>query len=535
LIKIIVDHTKIIINDYDLGDCEPLEYFFSIYNPITHIRFPFGLHYIEERRQLIIPRGVDISYIRNLFKSVPQLNRKHDPMDKIEPIGLTNPPRDNTQRTALRFMLGKDEFYYTSSKSMLSLNLLPGKGKTYCAIATTAFIRYRSIMLTSSLKWINQWKDAILEHSDIKPKEIFIISGTPSIHMLLNRGVNNYKFILASIDTIISYGEKYGFDKVSELFIKLRVGIKYVDEAHLDFKAIMMIDFYTNTYKSYYMTGTPIRSNEDEDKIYKMYFKNVPSINLFDENKDPHTDYLALRYNSHPNPQDISYCRNKYGLDRNKYTGSYIIRRPNFYNILRVILHKTLAKKGKILIYIGVNKSIDKVKEWIELYYPFLKGHIGVYNSVNKEDKSEQLKKKYILSTTKSCGAAMDIKGLACSVILAEPFKSEPLAIQTLGRTRDDNTMCIEAVDEGFKAIMKFYYYKQPIMKRYAKSIDEERYNDYSLEKQVEEIFDMYYGDGDFPEIYLENNLRLFMMRQECRPLNEYDSKGRKIIMRRDG
>lgn len=534
MIKVMVEHSKIIINDYDIGDCEVLENYFSKYNPVTHSNFPFGIHYKPKEKQLVIPRGVDIPYIKNLFNSIPQLNKRHDPMDAVEKIKLRHPPRDNDQRETLRFMLGKNEYYYTTTKSMLSVNLSPGVGKTYCSIATSAIIGYRSIMLTSSLSWIEQWRAEILKYTDIKPREIFIIAGVPSIHSILKQGVHKFKFILASMDTIISYGEKYGYDKISELFIRLRVGIKYIDEAHLNFKAMMMIDFYTNTYKNYYLTATPLRSDEDENRIYKMYFKNIPSINLFDENKDPHTNYKALRYNSHPSPADISNCRNKYGLDRNKYTGDYIIKRPNFYNLLRVILDTTLCKKGKILIYIGVNRSIDIIKDWMEMYYPFLKGHIGVYTSTTPKDiKREQLEKKYILSTTKSCGAAMDIKGLGATVILAEPFKSEPLAIQTLGRTRDDDTECIEAVDEGFKAILKFYYQKQPVMKKYALSVTDERYKDDTLENMVEDIFNRYYGDGPFPEIYI-NSKRLFMMRQELRPLNEYDSKGRKIFMKRD-
>ena len=55
------------------------------------------------------------------------------------------------------------------------------------------------------------------------------------------------------------------------------------------------------------------------------------------------------------------------------------------------------------------------------------------------------------MTTTKSAGAGEDIPGLKYSVVLAEPFRSEVLARQTLGRTRDPNTTYIELVDIGFK------------------------------------------------------------------------------------
>ena len=52
-----------------------------------------------------------------------------------------------------------------------------------------------------------------------------------------------------------------------------------------------------------------------------------------------------------------------------------------------------------------------------------------------------ELDKRIILSTVKSCGAAVDIKGLKLTILLAEPFKSEVQTIQTFGRTRDKDTM----------------------------------------------------------------------------------------------
>ena len=87
---------------------------------------------------------------------------------------------------------------------------------------------------------------------------------------------------------------------------------------------------------------------------------------------------------------------------------------------------------------------------------------IGVYTSViPKEIKQEQLSKTIILSTTKSAGAALDIRDLKATIILAEPFKSEILAKQTLGRTRNPNTECIEVVDDGFRSISRFYNAKK--------------------------------------------------------------------------
>ena len=43
--------------------------------------------------------------------------------------------------------------------------------------------------------------------------------------------------------------------------------------------------------------------------------KNIPSIELFDDDIDPHTNYIAIKYNSNPKPSDVIACKNQYGLN----------------------------------------------------------------------------------------------------------------------------------------------------------------------------------------------------------------------------
>ena len=104
-----------------------------------------------------------------------------------------------------------------------------------------------------------------------------------------------------------------------------------------------------------------------------------------------------------------------------------------------------------------------------------MSNNIGIYTSIekNKFIKEQQLDKMIILSTTKSCGAAIDIKGLKMTVVLAEPFKSKVLARQSLGRTRDSDTTYMEFVDIGFDACKGCYESKKSIFEKYATSVEE--------------------------------------------------------------
>lgn len=492
--KIIIKHSRIEINNYKLGDCKSLENSFSVYDRITHTQFFKAIEYDEDNMKLILPRGIDIYYLEKLFKTNAYLDTKHDEFDTLNTqTKIKYAPRDDVQKEALKFMLGESiQYRYTKSKSQISLNLPTGKGKTYCSIYTASYFNIRSILITSSIGWLNQWKDAIVEYTDIKSREIYMISGTASIHRLLNRDISQYKFILASHNTIKSYGDTYGWNKVNELFKYMRVGLKFYDEAHLNFDNMCKIDFHSNTFKTYYITATPYRSDSDENRIFQLAFKNVPSINLFDENTDPHTKYIAIRFRSEPTPMEVSDCKGAYGLDRNKYV-NYLTKKPNYYNMIHLILHLIMKTNGKSLIYIGTNKAIEITKIWIEQNYPELIGHIGVYTSVVKENKHEQLNKMIILSTTKSCGAAVDIKGLKNTFVLAEPFKSEVTATQTIGRTRDNNTFYFDIVDDSFPQTRKYYTVKKPIFSKYAESCTEIKISSDELNMKVINILNNRY------------------------------------------
>ena len=467
--KIEVHHSHIIINNYELGDCGKLEYFFSIYDKLSHQYYFKGLEYISETKQLLLPRGIDLYFLQKMFNSEPVIDTVCDKYDKFSGILIRYMPRNDVQSEVLRFMLGEGEYSNTKQLSQMAINLNTGAGKTYVTIATIAYLSIKSIVIASTVNWLHQWKNCLLEYTDMDPKDIVIISGEASIIKLFNgvRDRNSVKIYLATHTTLRNYGEKYGWDTIRILFKNLKIGIKVYDEAHLNFDNIIKIDFYTNTHITYYLTATPARSDESENDIFHLYFKNVLSIDLFNVDEDPRTRYIGIRYKSGPTASEIGNCKNQYGLDRNKYT-NYIVTKPNFYKLLHIILGMIKKINGKTLIYIGTNSAICTIHNWIVENYPELKYDIGVFTSMVKDDKYEQLNKRIILSTTKSAGTAVDIKGLKLTIVLAEPFKSEVLARQSLGRTRDNNTLYIDIVDDSFVYCRNYYKYKKPIFDKYA-------------------------------------------------------------------
>ena len=476
--KMVLHNSAIVINDCDIKDFPTLLRRFQIYDPIYHRVDLIGIHYDDVNRKLYLPRGVDVDFIRrkvesNMEKEFSSTIIHNNPFAYVsKKINMKYAPRDDVQIEALKFVLCKDKYARNASKSQFALSLSTGKGKTYISSCVISYLGIRSIVITAQSGILDQWRERLKEYTDIDDSEIVKIEGGPMIARILNgtSTISNKSVYLCTHSTLQTYGSQYGWDKIGELFKKLKIGIKFFDEAHQNFQNMTLIDFAArDVWRTYYITATPSRSDRQEDIIYKIYMKNVPSIDLFNPEVDAHTNYIAIKYNSLPKPFDVAMCKNNiYGLSNPAYI-DYLMRNHRFWSMFDYIFLSIYAAGGRALFYIGTNAGILKVKERILYLFPELVDDIGIYSSVS-ENKQEEKNKKYILSTTKSAGAGEDIAHLKYSVVLAEPFKSEVLARQTLGRTRDPNTTYIELVDVGFKQIVSYFNSKKSIFDKYAAS-----------------------------------------------------------------
>lgn len=475
--KVVLTNSAIIINNYEMGDAPSLEYNFKIWDPIIHSSVLVGMHYDELKKQLYLPRGIDVSYVMRKLESRNMSENPYEycvkschKYERIKSVKLRYGPRDQRQVEALNFMLCQNKYMHNMAKSQFAINLPTGAGKTYCSTAAISYLGLKSIIITSQTGILEQWKNAIMEYTNLSSNDICKLEGSAPIERIL-RGRSksiDKPIYLVTHSTLKSYGDKNGWDSIGKLFEKLGIGLKFYDEAHQNFANMCMIDFHTNVYRTYYVTATPKRSNKDENRVYALYMKSIPSVDLFDEDKDPHTKYMAIRFNSNPRYIDISNCKNMYDLDRMKYI-DYLMGNENFWHMFDYIFNMVEKTGGKALFYIGKNDAILKVRDRIVRHYPEYENDIGIYTSISAS-KQEEKQKRFILTTTKSAGAGEDIKGLKYSVILAEPFKSDVLAQQTLGRTRDSNTFYIELVDVGFKQVNNYYNAKKPIFAKYALS-----------------------------------------------------------------
>src|SRR5574344_2008655 len=173
--RLTLKQTSIVIDGYKFGYSTKLENSFSIYDRLTHNRYYKGIEYDEENKRLILPRGIDIRYLENIFNINAKVEKNCDDYEIIDDIKLKYLPRDEVQVEALKFMIGKDHYRHTLYKSQLSVNLPTGKGKSYCSIATMAYTGLKSAVITSNIGWLEQWKKYILEYTTITSRDIYFI------------------------------------------------------------------------------------------------------------------------------------------------------------------------------------------------------------------------------------------------------------------------------------------------------------------------------------------------------------------------
>lgn len=485
--KMVVKHTRVELHDYYLGDIPKLEENFLVWDDMAHCSFPKGMKYDNDKHILYLPRGFDVSRIEKFASCPVYVDQNCDAFDVVSSCGFKYTPRDETQIQAIQFMVGTGKYHENRKKSQLFLNLSTGKGKTYCTIYATAYMKLRTIVIASNSNWLTQWKNFILDYTNLSDENVYIITGEAAITRLEKYGIEKTHYLLITHSTIRNYASKHGWEAVSKLFKRWKIGIKVFDEAHLDFDNICNIDFATDTFKTIYITATNARSNKSQNIIYKRYFLTVPNINLFNKDTDPHTKYIAIKYDSQPTQKELMRVMSNptYGFDRNNYV-NYVVNKPNYYRVLLALLKIGMKLDGKILIYIGTNEAIQKTHKWINRFIPQLENQVGIYTSIIPEhEKDAMLEKKVILSTTKSCGAASDIKDLKMTIVLAEPFKSEVLARQSLGRTRDPDTYYFDCVDCGFVSPQRYYKAKKEVFSKYALSCTEIRLSEEDLYEKV--------------------------------------------------
>lgn len=469
-----VYHTHIEIYPYELGDFRRIETFYSEFDIVFHKYNPIAYYY--EDNTLYLPRGTSLTYLqKNLPESEIVIKKDTDDKEyiKINPlIGY----KSDIQKEAIEFLSSEGRFTKGLSYSQFALNLDTGDGKTIAMILAIAQ-RYKTramiIMNQSDLK--KQWKREFIKATDIDENRILDISGSDTIVKLMDSDEINYDIFLINHQTLSSFGKRYGWKELSNFFKKIKIGVKVYDEAHKFFTNISMIDFFTNTEKTFYLTATFKRSGARESTMFKKAFSNCYRFGeetLNYESKRKHTDYYYIQFNSNCPVITQSRLYGRFSISPFNYIKYQLFwdERRTFYNVLKKVIKLIENLEGKILIISPTIESTEVIGKFIS--DNFDKRVVIMNSKINEEVDFNNY--DVISATMKLLGTAIDIKGLRV-LINTEPFKSEVNLRQLKGRLREynstDMTYMFDLVDTSIRDVSTMGQSRLNNMKKYANEI----------------------------------------------------------------
>lgn len=452
--------TCIVIHNYSKNS--KLENSLSVWDDITYSYSFQAFKTITKEDgsiDMVLPRGYSISRLKYYYPDAKFIDntKKFTPSKKVH-IECNSVPRNSTQQNAVDFLKGANYYSDLKNNPQKMIAIETSGGKTFISIYYMCQLSRCAMIIVDQNKIIRQWKEELLKLTNLQEDEIGIISGVNSIKKIL-KDTSKYKVYIASHKTLASY-MKDEKNSLGKLFANLEIGLKIYDEAHVEWKNIIHIDINTNIGKSIYLTATPGRSNQTEDKIYKNVNQSIPVYGLenkYNEEKIYHK-VTFVKYNTHPTLDEQTVMSKKRGFDGNAYY-NYLEQEEKykiFVNVIKRLLDISWFddKNRKIAIVVHTLSFLSKLKNTLEQEYPDIE--IGNFSGLIKDIniKDDQLNKRLILTTDKSFDKAINVMDLAV-LINTVPMSSSIKTEQMLGRIRyvkGKKSMYFDLTDEGFTA-----------------------------------------------------------------------------------
>jgi hypothetical protein len=467
--------SRIIIPDYEPGDNKTLEYSLSVWDQAIYNYSFRALNFDIVSGGLVINRGYDLDKLCHLLgEKIVNETDKHYEWRKVL-FRMKFPPRDIKQQDALNFLSGDSEYFdYMKNEPQKMLCLKTGGGKTYCAISHIQKSKKATIIFVDKDIRLDQWQEEFLKFTTIDKDHIYIISGSDSIKKLLNEKPS-HKIYLASIRTIMSYA-KGRLEKLGDLFQYLGIGLKIFDEAHVELNNIFLIDTSVDVSETIYLTATPGRSDPKEDIVYKRMYEWIPTYGLESEYRDSGNflNVILVEFDSKPSLKQQTDLTTKRGFNINGWS-DFILNEyyDKFYNMICTLIKTSLQKKPtvKMAIILHKNDFVARLSSDLENDFPDIS--VGIFSSIIKTNRNDELNKQIIVTTDSSFDKAVDVPDLEIifnTVQLSSAIKIEQMS----GRLRNGkNKRCFyfDFTDIGFPQCKKQKRFRHKVLIRKAKTL----------------------------------------------------------------
>ena len=326
-------------------------------------------------------------------------------------------------------------------------------GKTFCAGYAIGSFKVKTLIIVHRDSLRTQWVNSLCKMNGFGSKDIHEIVSTDEIFDIVN---GYYKpsgdVFLITHATFRASLPKVGSLKAMEKFTEnLGIGLKIIDEAHLEFRDTLTMDAIMNVKRNIYMTATNARSAKEENAIFKYAFSKTifykESATLHDDHRPKKwVDYITVAVNTHCNPNIYRY-RVVGSKSMNPATyGRWVIKHDKnqtHFKVCRDLVRQTFNEDphSKMIIFMPLIDLCDELQEFISkslnnddsFDYEL---NIQTMHSRNSKSDNDYAKHADIIVTTiGSAGTGTDIPGIT-DIICCSPFVSRVTCSQVFGRIR---------------------------------------------------------------------------------------------------
>lgn len=309
--------TGLLLHNYMPKSCKNLEWKTSVFNKSLHKAVP-ATGFYDAKTKTFATYNMTNEEIRFILSNSPF---------KVADIVAEQPKLGRRMRAFTTEIELTDvqkpvfnELIY-NKKCETFVNLPTAIGKTILAVQYVSFMATKCIILCHNNNVLGQWKSAFLNKTNMDPSQLKVISASKYLLNVIdgNENVGKTDIWLATPAMIHSFGENYGWDKLSEAFDKMGIGVKIIDEAHRNLGTTIRLNAWTNIAKTVYLSADFNQASYEMQQQFFNVFKFVPVLKLDDEvMKDlKHITAVVYKFNSHPDIKDILTVTN--GGKGNKY------------------------------------------------------------------------------------------------------------------------------------------------------------------------------------------------------------------------
>lgn len=327
---------------------------------------------------------------------------------------------------------------------------------TFCTGYAIGLFGAKALIIMHRDTLRGQWSKSLYDLNGFPRDRVHEITSSEEFEAICyNRHNFDYDIYLMTHATFKAGVKRVGDTKPVSDFIKnLGIGVKVIDEAHLEFKDTLLMDFLFNVRRNIYLTATDGRSQRSENTIFKHVFSNATFYKKKEEHgnhPDKWVEYITIQVNTHVPISIYRYRVNGFkGMSAVSY-GKWVIQRDKkqtHFKVCKELLREIYANEptAKVIVFMPLIELCNECALFLNdlnydetFKYDLTIRTINSHNTkaVNETNKSADV----IVTTIQSLGTGLDIKGIT-DIICCSPFVSKITAQQVFWRIRYIDKKC---------------------------------------------------------------------------------------------